>query len=148
MRQLRQLPEEALAAELEELLRISAEQKASVQGFGSDSVRTNIVTSGQEFDIQVDNVGFNNRVVEVTYTPADSTFPGQGTALYFSMYVLWQDQLNVGQTMIEREAPAPNSSVQKWRVYLVGSDTNPPQWCRLRFYFETIGSGTFTAVTI
>lgn len=148
MRQLRQLPEELFAAELDELLRVSAEQKASVQGFGSDSIQTNIVTSGQEFDTQVNNVGFNNRVVEVSYTPNDSTFEGQGTVLNFAMYALWHDEMNLGQTMIEREASAPNSPVQKWRVYLVGSDTNPPQWCRLRFYFETIGSGAFSAVTI
>lgn len=148
MKELRRLPEEALTYELNELLRVSAEQKTSVQAFGSDSVRTNMVTSGQDFDIQVNNVGFNNRVVEVTYTPTDSTFPGQGTVLTFIYYLQWHDINNTGSTINEREAPIPGSSVQKWRIYLVGSDSNPPQWARLRCYFETIGSGTFTVTTL
>ncbi|WP_440220935.1 hypothetical protein [Dietzia sp. MNB45] len=147
MRELRDLPENAFSSALEELLRISSEQKTSIQAFGSDSVLTNIVTSGNSYDIQVNNVGFNNRVVEVSYTPNDSTFEGQGTVLNFYLYAEWHDLYNTGQVMIEREAPGP-SPVQKWRVYLIGNDSSPPQWARLTFYFETIGSGTFTGTTL
>lgn len=141
---LRDLPEEWINAELAELLRVSAEQKGAVQTFSSDSVMTNVVQSENPYDIQVNSLGFNNRAIEIVYTPTEVTFAGQGTILKFWWTETYASTSNTAQAYPDELEPAANG-VQKFRLYLSGNDANPPAWGRYKFYFETIGSGTFAA---
>lgn len=64
------------------LRRFRDEIKLGQQGFGSDSVRTSIVQSGNRWDVDLDNVGFNDRVVDVTFVPKELDRDGLRSLVY------------------------------------------------------------------
>lgn len=144
MKVLRDQPEEWINRDLNDLLYTSAEMKESPQSFGSESVLTKVVQSSNSYDIQVDNIGFNNRVVEVVYTPSTVAVDAQGTILSFWYTESYASSANTAEVLPDELGRSANG-VQKFRLYLRGNDSNPPVWARYKFYFETIGSGTFTA---
>lgn len=140
------LPENELVRRITALTRLRDELK-SKQIFGSDSVQTARVFSANPFDIQVDDVQFNNRVVEVTFTPADTTYTD--SSLVYSLHTEGVQKVNpnaVVDVFVERQKPS--GGVQKWRVYLSGSDFYPTEWVRLKFYFYATGNGQISAVLI
>ena len=144
MKELRELPEEWINRDLNALLHVSAERKGSQQGFGSESILTKVVQSANPYDIQVNDIGFNNRVVEVVYTPSTSAVSGQGTILSFWYTDSYASPSNAAEVFVD-EMGQLGGGIQKFRLYLRGNDSNPPAWGRYKFYFETIGSGNFTA---
>lgn len=140
MNRLDGLPEQALVAELAELLRVSEERKAA-QRFGSDSVRTTTVSSGQEWDITVAGVEFRNAVVEVSFVPDNPPEPGAGIVFDYGVDA---EVLAGPNVSIIGESLLPEGSVQRWRMNLVGINGSPAT-VRMRFYFSTIGGGTISA---
>lgn len=137
--------ENEIVRRVKALVRLRDELKAVGQRFGSDSVVTKRVFSASEYDIQVNDVRFKNRVVELTFTPDNPNDPN--TSLVYKMRMTkTQTDENGVQTYIERRKPV--NGVQKWRIYLSGSDFYPVTWVRLKFYFYASGNGQFTATLI
>lgn len=139
------LPENELVRRIVALQKIRDEIKGAEQLFGSDSVRTNRLYSPDAYDIQVDNVGFNNRVVELTFTPDQPN----SSAIY-GLYITAQiAPAQASSVVFYSEAFKPDSNgVKKWRFYLNGSDAFPVLWVRMKFYLYATGSGTFTATLL
>lgn len=140
------LPENELVRRVSALTRLRDQLKAK-QIFGSDSVRAARVFSDDDWDITVNNIGFNNRVVLVTLTPDDTTFGN--SALAYSIHVEGLQAANpnsVVDLFVERDVPA--NGVQQWKIYLSGSDFYPTDWVKLKFYFYATGSGQISASLI
>ena len=139
------LGENEIVRRIKALVRLRDELKAVGQRFGSDSVVTKRIFSAAAYDIQVDDVRFKNRVIELTFTPDNPDDPN--TSLVYKMRMT-KTQLgdNFVDAYIERRKPV--NGVQKWRIYLNGSDFYPVTWVRLKFYFYASGNGQFTATLI
>lgn len=140
------LPENELVRRVSALTRLR-DQLKNKQIFGSDSVRTARVFTDAEYDIEVTNIGFNNRVVLVTLTPDDTTYGN--SALAYSLHVEGVQAQNPNSFVdlfVERDVPA--NGVQQWKIYLQGSDFYPTAWVRLKFYFYATGSGQISASLI
>lgn len=114
------------------------------QSFGSDSVRTSRIFSEDSYDIQVNSVGFNNRVVEVTFTP-DEASDSLGGVLEFDYTMTTSGESAV---LVYVEPLLPSDNTTKFRLYLSGSDYFTVSWVRLKFFFFANASGTFSAVSI
>lgn len=140
MNRLDGLAENSLVARVKRLMALSNELK-SAQRFGSGSVRTSRVFSGNASDFQATSIGFNNRVIEVTFTPADTTVGN--TSLAYKMDFTYT---TVGGSIdVITERLVPSGPEQKWRLYLEGSDVSPVTSADFKFYFYTNGGGSFTA---
>lgn len=140
------LPENELVRRVSALTRLRDQLKAK-QIFGSDSVKAARVFSANAYDIQVDDVRFNNRVVLLTFTPDDNTY-GESSLVY-SLHTEATAKFNpnsVVDAFVERDVPA--NGVQQWKIYLSGSDFYPTEWVRLKFYFYATGSGQISAQLI
>lgn len=119
------------------------ELKLTAQPLGSTSVLTTRVQSSNAVDLEVTNIGYRNKVIEVTYTPeltATST-----TGLAYRMEYSSEVSSPLGEHV---EALPPEGNQQKWRIYLNGSNTNPVAWARYKFYFYANGTGTFSAALL
>lgn len=145
MNRLDLLPDNQLVTRARNLLTVSNELKGAPQILGSDSVLTSVVRSGAAYDIQVNTIDYNSKVIEVTYTPAASILTGTGIVWDFDYTDIYGDFNFVGVTV---EALEPVGGIQKWRLYLNGNDSFPSIWGRYTFYFFTIGSGTFTTALV
>lgn len=143
MTRIQELPENVLPERFAEMDRFIAQLKNAPQTIGSSSVLTNRIFSSNPFDIEVTSVGFNNRVVEVTYTPADMVFGG--SPVYKMEYKATSSSF-MGEPIVERLLP--ENGIHKWRIYLSGSNVSPVAWVRLKLYFYTTGDGTLAAVIV
>ena len=117
--------------------------RTTPQRFGSDSVKTHRIFSDELYDIEVTDVQFNNRVVEVTFTPDDLS-SGLGGVLDFDFDIT----ISGGFLQDYVEPLLPENGVTKWRIYLSGSDSFPIAWARLKFCVFANGSGTITSALI
>lgn len=143
------LNENSLVRRILTLEKLRDALKAVGQRFGSDSVKVWRIYSAASYDIQVNNVQFNNRIVEVTFTPDNPNDPN--TSLVYKMVLQYMPSSSDNNsfdddTQIERLKPV--NGVQKWRLYLSGSDYYPTAWVQFKFYFYASGNGTFTAQLI
>ena len=114
------------------LRRFRDEIKLGQQGFGSDSVRTSIVQSGNRWDVDLDNVGFNDRVIDVTFVPKN----GDREELRSLVY-----RLVVKSETHEAERLRPIDGVQRWQIVLDGNRRNNGIW-RGKFYLYAAGRGS------
>lgn len=143
------LTENELVRRIRALERLRDALKAVGQRFGSDSVKVWRIYSANAYDIQIDDVRFNNRVVEVTFTPSNPNDPN--TSLVYKMvpvYMPVNGDNNTWQENDQMQRLKPVNGVQKWRLYLNGSDYYPTSYVRFKFYFYASGNGTFTATLI
>lgn len=140
-----ELNDNSVVRRIHALQKLRDDIKAAGQRFGSDSVVTQRIFSGNAYDIEVTDVQFNNRVVEVVFTPSNTA--DTSTSLVYKMKFTTTSSGYVDSSWVERLKPV--NGVQKWRLYLSGNQ--PPYqaaWWRAKFYFYASGSGTFTATLI
>lgn len=139
-----QLSDNQLIERIKRARRWFQELRTSRQRFGSRSVKTYRNFTAAAYDIEVTNIGFNNRVVEVVFTP-DVIKPGLGGVFDLQAVVT----LPVGQVVeVIREDIVPANGISKWRFYLSGNDSFPTSYARLKFYIYSNSSGTFTASSV
>jgi len=150
MKQLDRLPENAMSSELRRRIFENNELKGAFQRRGSTSVVTHRIFSQSTYDVQftppspVGTLKVNQ--VDVEFIPDDKTFGG---AFCYRMLIVALDTNNQPlagvQPEIERKPVVDGR--QRWSVYHTSfgyaGDT-----ARLKFYFFTLGSGTFTANVI
>jgi hypothetical protein len=150
MSPLDRLPENALPNELKLRTRDLEELKGSFQAFGSTSVVTHRVFSPDTYDIQFTASSTPGTLIvhraDVEFIPDDTTLGGAFAYMARAKYL---DTSNVTATYyfpwVER-VPTTDGT-QKWRFYHA-SFGYPADTVRLKFYFFTTGSGTFTANVI
>lgn len=145
MNRIDDLAENSLVERVNSIVRNAEELRATAQGFGSDSVLLYRVYSANAYDIQVTNIGFMDKVVEVTFTPTDQLTTSLGGV--FSVAVTGQISPGYG-VQIYSEVLVPENGISKIRLYLSGSDFDPVPWFNLKFYFSTNGSGTISATLV
>lgn len=140
-----ELNDNSVVRRIHALQKLRDDIKAAGQRFGSDSVVTQRIFSGSAYDIEVTDVQFNNRVVEVVFTPSNTA--DTSTSLVYKMEFTTTSSGFVDSSWVERLKPV--NGVQKWRLYLSGNQPpNQAAWWRAKFYFYASGSGTFTATLI
>ena len=140
------IPEKALARELARRSAEGSELKGSFQALGSQSVVTHRIFSTNIFDLQftastvADTIIFHQADIE--FIPGDMTFGG---AFSHRLFVRVLDTSNNVITYIdpflERRITADGK--QKWSIYHT-TFGYPSDSIRMKFYFFTTGTGTFT----
>ena len=133
--------QEAQVERIKELRRILDELRTQ-QRTGSSSVRTERVFSDDEYDIEVPDVGFRNRVVEMSFVPTDDTAGDRNAPYRMSWTKAQSDDAVIGVIMQRLE---PEADRQRWLIYLNGNDSFPTAWYRLKFYVFANGGGTISA---
>lgn len=136
---------EALASRLRELRRVADDLKVSAQRTGSGSVVMSRVFSEADYDIEVEDVGFNNRVVLLTFIPDDTSVNGLNIPYRMSFTKELSDD-SIVDVFVQRLDP--DQGGQRWLLYLSGSDAFPTDWVRLKFYSFANGGGTFSVELI
>lgn len=122
------------------------EMRRSPQIFGSSSVQAHRVFNPGTYDIEVTNIGFDNRVVEVVFTPdSDAEFAGGVVNLEYQMTY---DTSGTAVEVIREDLPPLTSGPSAWRFYLSGSDAFPASWARLKFWVYSYSSGTLTVTLL
>jgi hypothetical protein len=141
------LAENEIVRRVKALMRLRDEIKAVGQRFGSDSVVTKRVFSAAEYDIQVDYIINQVKIVEVTFTPSNPDDPN--TSLVYRMDFISTTSGTDYVDDMEVWRLKPVNGVQKWRIYLTGNaPPNEADWWRAKFYFYASGNGQFTATLI
>ena len=148
---LERLPEKALSEELKRHIAETAELKGSFQSLGSTSVLTHRIFSDDVYDVQLTASPTPGTVLinqaDVTFVPDDNTFGG---AFCYRVFVKCFDISNnvidpAYPVYIERKETTDGS--QKWSFYHA-SFGYPEDTIRLKFYFFTTGSGTFSTTLV
>lgn len=122
------------------------ELRVNPQRVGSRSVRIYRVFSQDDYDIEVTDVGFDNRVVEVVFTPDDE---GLGLGGVFRLeYTVTYSGVGNPVNVTREDLPPSQSGPSVFRFYLSSSDSFPNAWARLKFYVFANGSGTITATLL
>lgn len=122
------------------LRRFRDEIKLRQQGFGSDSVRTSIVQSGNQWDVNLDNVGFNDRVIDVTFVPKESN-KDELRSLVYRLVV--KSETHEAERSVDHyvQRLRPIDGVQRWQIVLDGNRRNNGIW-RGKFYLYAAGRGS------
>lgn len=150
MGELDRIPENAFSAELKRRATEADELKGSFQSLGATSVITHRVFSPSVYDVQMTASATPGMLrvhrVDVEFIPDDLTFGG---AFCHRVYARVLDTLNAPVTftnpMSERQATTDGK--QKWSFFHV-TFGYPSDTIRLKFYFFTTGSGTFTTTIV
>lgn len=144
------LPEHALSAELRRRAAERSEYKGSFQALGSRSVQSRRVFSSAAYDIQFTASTTPNQIIyhraDIEFLPGDDTFGG---ALCHRVMIKYLDLSNNVATWLnpQIERVRTTDGRQMWRVYHTTYGYSSDS-VRLKFYFFTTGSGTFTANVI
>nr|WP_218681348.1 hypothetical protein [Rhodococcus qingshengii] len=141
MTRIDRLPEEYLFTRITDLDREFQELRTSVQWLGSSSVRSYPIFTTSTYDIVVSSVGTGNRIIELTFTPADRKTDRMGM-VYSMDYTKVISNDSVGEFV---EWLKPVNGIQKIRLYLNGSDFSPTVTASYKFYLTANGAGSFTA---
>jgi len=122
------------------LRRFRDEIKLGQQGFGSDSVRTSIVQSGNQWDVNLDNVGFNDRVIDVTFVPKQEDRDELRSLVY---RLVVKSETHYAERSVAHHVPRlrPINGVQRWQIVLDGNRRNNGIW-RGKFYLYAAGRGS------
>lgn len=140
MSSLERLPQNRLVGAVRELATNALEAKGA-QPYGSDALVTQRVFSDQPYDLQANGT---RRRIRVEFTPNDLTFGG---APVFKMKVRLMNTSNVVILPIsfdvERQRPEGNKQV--WLVFVWVDSSSP---FRLKFFFDSVGSGVFSATVL
>lgn len=122
------------------LRRFRDEIKLGQQGFGSDSVRTSIVQSGNRWDVDLDNVGFNDRVIDVTFVPKELDRGGLRSLVY---RLVVKSETHEAERSVDHHVQRlrPIDGVQRWQIVLDGNRRNNGIW-RGKFYLYAAGRGS------
>lgn len=122
------------------LRRFRDEIKLGQQGFGSDSVRTSIVQSGNRWDVDLDNVGFNDRVIDVTFVPKELDRDGLRSLVY---RLVVKSETHEAERSVDHHVQRlrPIDGVQRWQIVLDGNRRNNGIW-RGKFYLYAAGRGS------
>lgn len=122
------------------LRRFRDEIKLGQQGFGSDSVRTSIVQSGSRWDVDLDNVGFNHRVIDVTFVPNELDSDGLRSLVY---RLVVKSETHEAERSVDHHVQRlrPIDGVQRWQIVLDGNRRNNGIW-RGKFYLYAAGRGS------
>lgn len=132
--------EQQFTARLGELRRQMDEVRQHSQGFGSRSAKKTRLTTS----LSVSNVGFNNRVVEVVFTP-DKAGDGLGGVLSFD-YTLTFPPIDFCTAI--PEPLLSNGTDTRYRLYLSADDFFPIATVTVTVIASTNGSGTLAATLI
>ena len=147
---LERLPDNALPEAIRQRLNDAQELKGAFQSIGSSSVVTHRIFSGDTFDIQFDPSTTPGAIrahqADVEFIPDDMTLGG---AYCHQVHARYLDTSNNPATWFFQwfERVPSTDGKQKWRFYHV-SFGYPTDAVRLKFFFFTTGSGTFTANVI
>ena len=144
------IPEKALARELARRSTEGSEFKGSFQAIGSGSVVTHRIFSPDTFDLQLtastteDTMIFHRADIE--FIPDDMTLGG---ALCHRLLVRVLDTSNDIVTYVTPflERRITSDGKQKWSIYHT-TFGYPSDTIRLKFFFFTTGSGTFTTTIV
>lgn len=150
MNSLDRLPENALTEQMKRRQAENAESKGAFQSTGSRSVVTRRIYSGAAYDIQFTPPAVLGQLkvnqADIEFIPDDKTFGG---AFCYRLKVKAMDTNGAPlagiQPEVERKPTVDGR--QRWSVYHP-SFGYPGDTARLKLYFFTLGSGTFTASVI
>ena len=144
------LPENVLSQTLRDTESSQQQMKGSFQVMGSKTVRSTRVFSSNVYDVELTapsaSTGTRFACVNVEFAPDDNKFGGAFCyRLVIKVLDRNNDPLPSVVPYIERVRD-PNNK-QRWRVNHT-QFSGPSETVRLKFYFLTTGSGTFTADVI
>lgn len=144
------LPEHSLSAEMRARKAESEELKGSFQSLGSGSIVTERIFSSATYDFQFTASSTPGTVIahqaDVEFIPDDMKFGG---AFCYRLMARVLDDSNNPITYIDpqQQRLVTTDGTQKWRFHHISSGY-PGDTIRLKLYFYTTGSGTFTANVI
>lgn len=140
-------PPEMLAADLQQLIS-DVEEFKQFQRSGQDSVRMYREFSANAYDIELTNVQFNNRKFRLTFTPDE----GAERGLVYKMVYTYTEASGSGISSVqiehERENVDNDDGSQTWLFIVSGSNFFPNPQVRIKFYFWTSGTGTFSTTIL
>lgn len=147
---LERLPDRAVVEEIKRRAAEEAELKGSFQSFGSDSVIAHRIFSQSTYDFQFTASPTPGTVIvhraNIEFIPDDMTFGG--AFCHRVMARVLDSSNNVAEyfdpPILRRRT---SDGKQKWSIYHV-SFGSPADTIRLKLFFFTTGSGTFTANVI
>lgn len=145
MNRVDQLDENRLVDRIHTVVETINDLRTTPQAFSSDSVITYRIFSTNAYDFRATSVGYNNRIIEVTFTPTENIKTGLGGVLRFDYDMVTSGPSSI-ETIVERLVPS--GGISKWRLYLSGSNSFPNATVDYKFYFFANGSGTFSAALV
>lgn len=144
------IPEAGLSTELKRRKADANELKGSFQTFGASSVVTHRIFSENIYDLEFTASSTpDTRILhraDVEFIPDDLTFGGAFCHRVYARYLDTSNtELNFHAPMFERRVS--RDGAQKWSFYHY-TFGYPSDSLRLKFYFFTTGSGTFTTTIV
>lgn len=136
MDNIRNMPQDQFAADFRKLL-VDLEEFKQFQRSGQDSIRMYRIFSDAESDKTLTSVMFNNKKFRLTFIPDAGAERGLVYKLRYSM-------IGDAEAFVERENVDNEDGSQSWLFIISGSDFFPASEVKLKFYFWSSGTGTFS----